>query len=178
MAPERGGAEEGAGERELVAIEGAMLALSRARSRRALARLGRRRNAPPGRRPDLPNAVFELLDTVAAATGHGAGPTVGELAPLLGVDQPRASRLVSQAVAAGVLRRGADPRDARRSPVALTSEGRRTLTGVSAFRRQVLAEATADWPAADRRELARLLPRLVRDMAAVTEADPVGRAGG
>ena len=178
MAPEPGGVEPADRERELAAIEGAMTALARARSRRTLARLSRRRNAPPGRRRDLPDAVFELLDAVASATARGERPTVGELAVAMGVDQPRASRLVSQAVAAGVLRRGADRRDARRSPVALTAEGRRTLASVSAFRRQVLGEATADWSAADRRALARLLPRLVRDVTAVAEGDLAGRAGG
>ncbi|RMI43238.1 MarR family winged helix-turn-helix transcriptional regulator [Streptomyces triticirhizae] len=183
MASERGsaertGARDGGAERELAAIEGALVALARSRSRRALAALARRRNAPPGRQPDLPNAVFELLDAVAAATGRGERPTVGELATALGVDQPRASRLVGQAVSAGVLRRVADRHDARRSPVALTARGRRALEGVSAFRRQVVGQATAGWSAADRRALARLLPRLVRDMAAVTEADPAGRADG
>ncbi|MDT0268462.1 MarR family winged helix-turn-helix transcriptional regulator [Streptomyces sp. DSM 44915] len=174
MTPEGPAAGTDAADRDVAAIERAMVAITRARARRALARLSRRRSAPPGRTPALPDAVFELLDAVAAANGRGEQPTVGELAPTLGVDQPRASRLVGQAVEARLLRRGTDRRDARRAPVVLTAEGRRTLDAVSAFRRRVLGEALAAWPAADRAALARLLPRLVRDLAAVTEGSLPG----
>ncbi|HEY3506997.1 MAG TPA: MarR family winged helix-turn-helix transcriptional regulator [Actinocatenispora sp.] len=72
------------------------------------------------------------------------------------------------ALDAGLLRRGADPTDGRRSPLRLTAAGRHALDRVHAFRRDVVAEATAGWSAADRVALAGLLTRFVADFTAVT----------
>ncbi|GID11216.1 MarR family winged helix-turn-helix transcriptional regulator [Actinocatenispora rupis] len=144
-------------------IERALVAIRRSQARRSLARLSRRRAG----RSDVPDAVVDLLDAV-----DGAGPlTVTEAAAALGVDQPRASRLAAQALDAGLLRRGADPADGRRSPLTLAAAGRRLLDRVRAFRRDVVAEATAGWSAADRAALGRLLTRFVTDFAALTR-DP------
>jgi DNA-binding MarR family transcriptional regulator len=115
----------------------------------------------------MPDVVFELLDIVDAVTTHGGAPTVTEAATALGVDQPRASRLTAQALDAGLLRRGVDQADGRRSPLMLTPSGRGALDRIHGFRRQVIAEATADWDAEDRTALAQLLTRFVADTAAV-----------
>lgn len=113
----------------------------------------------------LPDAVFELLDTIEAA----ADPlTVTAIAAHLDVDQPRASRLTSLALEAGLIRREADQHDGRRSLLALTSEGTAALAQIREFRRRVIAEATASWSGTDRAALARLLPRFVQDFAALT----------
>jgi DNA-binding MarR family transcriptional regulator len=153
---------------DVAAIERAMVAIRRAQTRRALARLSARRNVRSGRHGSLPDAVFELLDIVDAVTTHGgAAPTVTEAATALGVDQPRASRLTAQALDAGLLRRGVDQADGRRSPLVLTPSGRGALDRIHAFRRRVIAEATADWGAEDRTALAQLLTRFVADIAAI-----------
>ncbi|MGP3975908.1 MarR family winged helix-turn-helix transcriptional regulator [Streptomyces sp. 8N114] len=145
-------------------IETAVVALRRSRQRRALARLAERHGEHTG----LPDAVFELLDAVEAAEGQGSAMTVTEVAALLGVDQPRSSRLASQALQAGLLRREADQHDGRRSLLTLTPEGRDVLTRIRTFRREVIAEATAGWTAEDRAALAHLLTRFVRDFSAIT----------
>ncbi|MCP2321720.1 DNA-binding MarR family transcriptional regulator [Hamadaea flava] len=155
---------------QVAEIEGAMVALRRAQRRRALARLSERageRDSPTGR---LPDSVFELLDAVAAAAGRGETLTVSEAATLLDVDQPRASRLTALALEAALLRRRADQRDGRRSLLVLTEDGEAVLRRIQQFRRGVVAMATRDWPAADRAALARLLPRLVADFAAIADA--------
>jgi DNA-binding MarR family transcriptional regulator len=153
---------------DVATIERAMVAIRRAQTRRAMARLSTHRGVRTGRHATLPDAVFELLDAVDAATTRGSAPTVTETAALLGVDQPRASRLTAQALDAGLLRRGADQADGRRSLLALTPSGRSALGEIHAFRQHVIAEATALWTTGDRAALARLLTRFVDDIAAIT----------
>ncbi|MFI6579258.1 MarR family winged helix-turn-helix transcriptional regulator [Nocardiopsis sp. NPDC050513] len=147
-------------------IEAAVNALHRSRRRRALARLAERRGEHTA--TGLPDGVFELLDAVASAADEETALTVTEAAAVLGVDQPRSSRLAAQAVAAGLVRRVADQHDGRRSLLAPTPQGRGVLARIRDFRRRAVAEATADWPADDRAALARLLTRFVRDFDAVT----------
>lgn len=156
---------------DVAAIEAAVVALRRAQKRRALARLSQRREERAGRFAALPDAVFELLDLVAAAAGRGDSVGITEVAGHLDVDQPRASRLARQALDAGLIRRTADQRDGRRSLLALTADGEVVLAHIRDFRRRVIAEATSGWTAEDRATLARLLPRFVRDFAGLMAAD-------
>ncbi|WP_424527841.1 MarR family winged helix-turn-helix transcriptional regulator [Sphaerisporangium viridialbum] len=149
-------------------IETAVVALRRAHKRRTLARLSERRGERTGRHAELPDAVFELLDVVESATGRGDTLTVTDAAAVLGVDQPRSSRLAAQALHAGLLRREADQHDGRRSLLALTQEGCNVLAEIRDFRRRVIAEATAGWGTEDRAALARLLTRFVQDFDSVS----------
>ncbi|MBO8184085.1 MarR family winged helix-turn-helix transcriptional regulator [Streptomyces spirodelae] len=153
---------------DVAALEAAVVALRRSQKRRALARLSERRGERISPYADLPDAVVELLDTIAAEAARGDALTVTRAAAALGVDQPRASRLTAQALDAGLLCRRADQRDGRRSLLALTPEGQAVLDRVRDFRRRVIAEAVGDWPDEERGELARLLARFVRDFCAVT----------
>ena len=66
-------------------------------------------------------ARLRLLEALDAAS---APLSVSEIGDAVGVDQPRASRLVQQAAQMGLVRREADPDDARRTRVALTDNGR------------------------------------------------------
>ncbi|MFI2279982.1 MarR family winged helix-turn-helix transcriptional regulator [Nocardia beijingensis] len=95
---------------------------------------------------------------------QSAADTVGALAPALGVDQPRASRLAAQAVSSGLLERVADQRDGRRSVLRLTAAGNRAVAAARAGRRTAMAAAMADWTPAERAEFARLLERFVDRM--------------
>ncbi|GHF25772.1 MarR family transcriptional regulator [Amycolatopsis deserti] len=147
-------------DRNAETIARALAALRRAQSRRALGRLSRER----GRRSPVPDAVYELLDVVAAAERP---PTVTEAAAALGTDQPRASRLTAQALEAGLLRRRADQGDGRRSLLEPTAGGRRALEEIQAFRAGVVAEVTAGWDPDDRAALAELLARFTRDFTAL-----------
>lgn len=110
----------------------------------------------PGPRLGGP-ARLRLLDALAAAS-HAL--SVSEVGEAIGVDQPRASRLIQQAVDLGLVRREADPDDARRTRVALTDEGARLARGFRGQRREHLTQALAGFTADERTELARLLTKL------------------
>lgn len=100
---------------------------------------------------------MRMLEALAAAS-HPL--TVGEIADVVGVDQPRASRLVQQAVQLDLVRREADPDDARRTRVALTDAGRGLVRGFRGERRGAVDAALAAFTDAERAELARLLTKL------------------
>lgn len=102
-------------------------------------------------------ARMRLLDALAAASHPLSVSEVGEA---IGVDQPRASRLIQQAVDLGLVRREADPDDARRTRVALTDEGTRLARGFRGQRREHLAQALDDFTPDERAQLARLLTKL------------------
>lgn len=102
-------------------------------------------------------ARLRLLDALAAASHPLSVSEVGEA---IGVDQPRASRLIQQAVDLGLVRRDADPDDARRTRVALTDQGLQLARGFRGQRREHLTHALADFTAEERTELARLLTKL------------------
>ncbi len=105
-----------------------------------------------------------MLDVVE---DRGEPCAVTDVATALGVDQPRASRLVSRAVDQGLLARRADPADARRSALTLTDSGRAVLTRTHQLRQRVFARVMADWSAADRTEFARLITRFVTSFSEV-----------
>lgn len=102
-------------------------------------------------------AWVRMLEALAAAP-EPLG--VGALGEAIGVDQPRASRLVQQAVGRGLVRREADPDDARRTRIALTDEGRRIARGARGERREALSAALEAFSDEERTELARLLNKL------------------
>ncbi|MFI7705667.1 MarR family winged helix-turn-helix transcriptional regulator [Nonomuraea sp. NPDC049480] len=133
-------------DKEIAAIERAMVAIRRRQSRRVLAKT-------QGAGPE-----FDVLDVIEGAREP---VTVTAVAEALSVDQPRASRLVTAAVAAGVVRREADQGDGRRSCLVLTDAGRAALEQAHRARRETFAAATEGWSAAERAEFARLLTRFV-----------------
>lgn len=102
-------------------------------------------------------ARLRLIEALHAAS-HPL--SVSELGEAIGVDQPRASRLVQQSVEMGLVRREADPDDARRTRIALTPTGERVATGFRGRRREHLAAALADFSETERADLARLLTKL------------------
>jgi DNA-binding MarR family transcriptional regulator len=128
----------------LAAIERAMIVIRRSQSRRALSRLT----------PQADETTFGVLDALEEL---GRPATVGEVGAALGVDQPRASRLVARAVDRGLAVREADQQDGRRTLLALTPAGRSHLSRAHDIRQEVFAEAMAGWPAEDRAAFARLL---------------------
>lgn len=100
---------------------------------------------------------MRLVETLAAAE---APLGVGAIGEAIGVDQPRASRLVQQAAERGLVEREADPHDARRTRIALTDRGRGFARGVRGERREALGTALQQFTDAERAELARLLDKL------------------
>ena len=102
-------------------------------------------------------ARMRMLEALAAASTPLSVSALGEA---IGVDQPRASRLVQQGVERGFVRREADPDDARRTRIALTDEGRKVARGMRGERREMLTSALAAFTDEERTELARLLNKL------------------
>jgi DNA-binding MarR family transcriptional regulator len=102
-------------------------------------------------------ARIRVLEALAAASGP---LSIGEIADAVGVDQPRASRLVQQAVAMQLARREVDPEDARRTRVALTDAGAALVRGFRGERRDAVDTALSGFSDDERAELARLLTKL------------------
>ena len=176
--PERAGAGRvsepagGAADDPVIAIEAALVTMRRDQGRRRLQRrtagpgtdrAGEGQGRPHQRGPGLGQALadaarFRLLD---ALEGADRPPSVSDLADVIGVDQPRASRLVQAAVDEGHARREVDPADARRSAIVLTASGRAILEAAREHRRDAVETALAGFTAQETAEFARLLARFV-----------------
>lgn len=102
-------------------------------------------------------AQLRLLIALAQA-GRPLG--VSAIGESIGVDQPRASRLVSQGVELGLLRREADPDDARRTLIALTDKGRGISSRFRGAQRESVDLALDGFTDEERALLAQLLSRL------------------
>ncbi|MFB9908004.1 MarR family winged helix-turn-helix transcriptional regulator [Allokutzneria oryzae] len=134
----------------VAAIERAMVRVRRRQNRRALAREA---NVDP--------ALTVVADVLEGEHEAARPCTVTSLADLLGVDQPRASKLVARAVEAGLLRRVADQRDGRRSLLELTEQGWHHVEEVRAHRQERFERAMRGWSTKERSEFARSLTRFV-----------------
>lgn len=103
-------------------------------------------------------ARIRLLEFLAAAAPE-ARLGISEVAEAIGVDQPRASRLVNDAATRGLVSRGVDPSDARRSVVAITDAGRTLLDQVRDGRRTAVTEALAGFTPEETEAFAALFTR-------------------
>ena len=103
-------------------------------------------------------ARYRLLSTLDRL---GDGASVSELAAAIGVDQPRASRVVADCVDRGLVTRSVDPTDARRSVIALTDDGRAVIDERRRERRAAVEQALDGFTTAERAQLAALLARFV-----------------
>lgn len=101
-------------------------------------------------------ARFRMLDALHSASGP---LSVSEIADAVGVDQPRASRLVQQGVQMRLVEREPDPDDARRLRVRLTAEGERLVSSLRGRRRDAVRSALESFTDAERADLARLLAK-------------------
>ena len=100
------------------------------------------------------------------------------IARYLGIDQPRASKLAGQAIAAGLVRRVADQHDGRRSLLELTSAGRAYLDRVHRYRRSQFAAAMNGWTEHDRETFADLLIRFITALDQPDSGKPTAQAAG
>ena len=118
-----------------------------------------------------------VLAALAVDAGEAAGRevSVGVVAEQLGLDPSTASRLVGQAVAAGILARGPSTVDGRLARLALTPAGRVLVADARRYQRAVFDDLTRDWSGEERREFARLFVRFVAGViaaAGATGGDP------
>lgn len=92
----------------------------------------------------------------------------GAIASLMGMTKQAASKLVDAMVEAGLVKRRADPSDARKQEVVLLAKGRRLLAEVES----IYAELEAEWAKVLGRDR---LEALRRDLLTVLEATHGGR---
>jgi DNA-binding MarR family transcriptional regulator len=102
-------------------------------------------------------ARLRMLEVLATAS---APLSVSDIGEAIGVDQPRASRLVQQGVELGHVAREADPDDARRTLIALTEQGRLIAGKLRGQRRASVEQALEAMQPDEQSELARLLKKL------------------
>jgi DNA-binding MarR family transcriptional regulator len=114
-------------------------------------------------RKDLTRALIVGLVEEGARSGEEI--SVGTLADQLDVDPSAASRMVSDTIQAGYLRRALSQADARRALLELTDPGRELLNRYRDHQRAVFELITQDWTPRDQREFARLLTSYVDAMA-------------
>lgn len=133
----------------------AMLRMRLLTGRRMIGRLAIR-NVAPG----LELSHLDVLDAVRRAEDTGE-VTVGTIAELLRIDPSRASRIVADMVARGVLRRKASQADARRIVVVLTALGQRLLADIQAQKHAVIESIFADWSPEDVENFSWLFDRYV-----------------
>lgn len=103
-----------------------------------------------------------MLEALAAAEAEERQLSVSSLATAIGVDQPRASRLVQEGVERGLVRRVPDPSDARRALLQLTAAGRSQLGEVQNHRRSAVEAALASFTPEEAQTFAELFDRFVR----------------
>ena len=85
---------------------------------------------------------------------------LSDLAGTVELDLSTISRQIRDLVASGLITRTPDPADGRAALLSLTEQGVAVLEAVSESRRQVLAEAIAEWTDEERNDLASGLLRL------------------
>ena len=107
-------------------------------------------------------ARIRMLEALETAEAAGSPLSISSLAQAIGVDQPRASRLVQEGVERGHVRRVPDPSDARRALIQLTAAGRSQLEEVRTHRRSAVESALAEFTPAEARTFAELFDRFVR----------------
>ena len=122
-----------------------------------------RRHAPAGRK-DFSRQL--VLNIVAEGSGE---ITVGAVAEQIKVDPSVASRMVTDCIAAGYLRRSASQQDSRRTVLQVTGEGEALRESFASQQRQAFESITAHWPDHERIQFARLLHRYADDSAAFRE---------
>ena len=152
-------------------IERAIIQLARNLGRRNLGRWMER---------NLENLVnpshLAVVDTLCELSADGASVTVGRIGRRIGVDPSRASRMVSETIRAGYIRRVASQEDGRRACLALTEAGKDYAESIRRLRRKYFASHLRNWPDADRKEFARLLSRFTKSVNPHGDADDLVEA--
>lgn len=124
-------------------------------------------------------ARVRMLEALEVAESDGRSLSVSGVAEAIGVDQPRASRLVQEGVERGVVRRVPDPSDARRALIQLTKAGHAQLEELRTHRRSAVETALAGFSPEEARTFAELFDRFVRAWprpGAAPEAGPAADA--
>lgn len=114
----------------------------------------------------LERALFPLLARIGV---HGPLGVV-ELAERAGRDHSTVSRQVAKLERLGLVRRQPDRADRRVRVAATTAAGRRMIESIGSARQQLFDELLASWSTQERKELTRLVRKVV-DSAGADAAD-------
>lgn len=111
-------------------------------------------------------AQFDVLAVIDPALGE---TMVASVAERLGIDPSRASRLVSEMVELGFVRRAVSQADGRRTIIELTDRGRTVVDAVRAYKFLIMGDFLSDWDSA---ELETFVPLLKRFSTWVDSIEP------
>jgi DNA-binding MarR family transcriptional regulator len=130
-----------------------------------------RRHAPTSRKDFSRHLVLNVV-------AEGAGEiTVGAVAQEIKVDPSVASRMVTDCITAGYLRRAASQQDSRRTVLEVTAQGEALRESFAAQQREAFEQITATWPDRERIQFARLLHKYVDDSVAFRKERDAVRSG-
>jgi DNA-binding MarR family transcriptional regulator len=105
-------------------------------------------------------AVLRCIDEVGE-------PALGRVARTCAMDPATVGRQVRQLESDGLVERSRDRRDGRVTVVRFTDAGRAVYERIVAMRTEYLADVLSGWTTRERRELVRVVDRLVADLRAV-----------
>lgn len=111
-----------------------------------------------GRQLDI--AKIFACDAVAELSATQDVVSVKDVATTLDLEHSTVSRLLGEVEADGLVERGQDPTDRRRTTVELTDLGAAVVNDATAMTRFFTRLLLADWPREDVEELQRLMTRL------------------
>lgn len=118
--------------------------------------------------------LFAGQEQVLQALASSGPMTMGDLAAILRVRPPTASKTVSRLASLKLVERHTEPGDARVVRVKLTKEGKRKAAAIDALWDEVEAELLAGFDNKDRKRLRKLLRKAAKNLAGITGADQSG----
>ncbi len=118
---------------------------------------------------DLELTHADVIKTVKWIAKDGE-VTVGAIAETMRIDPSRSSRLVSELVEQGMLRRAVSQADARRSVVELTEKAGDYFRAAERAKYDVIRTITSGWSKEDVALFARLFERFITEFEKVTRA--------
>jgi DNA-binding MarR family transcriptional regulator len=124
--------------------------------------------------------LFAGQDQVLEALDRHGALTISELAALLRVRPPTASKMVTRLAVLGFLQRDPDQRDARTIRVRLTQKGRMAVAHLQGLWDEVERDLVKDFTSAEQNELQELLLQAATNLspAAETNEQDCGSAHG
>jgi DNA-binding MarR family transcriptional regulator len=124
-----------------------------------------------GRQLDI--AKIFACDAVADLSADGATVTVKDVAAALDLEHSTVSRLLGEVEEDGLVVRGSDPSDRRRTTIALTDLGRAVVSDATAMTRFFTRLLLSEWPREDVESLSRLMGRLAETVHSKLDELPV-----
>ena len=119
--------------------------------------------------------LFAGQEQVLQALAHSGPMTMGDLALILRVRPPTASKTISRLSSLKLVERHTEPGDARVVRVKLTREGKKKAAAINALWDEVENELLAGFDNKDRKRLRKLLRKAAKNLAGSTsdEGEPL-----